>query len=122
MSWTTTDIPGLRNRTAVVTGANGGLGYETAHALAGAGATVVSAVRDQRKAALAQLRAATDPAAKGGEIYAPRFVNNGAPIRRPVLRRLGLDDAIDTLWHVSERETGESLVIGSGASGPAAAQ
>jgi NAD(P)-dependent dehydrogenase (short-subunit alcohol dehydrogenase family) len=56
--------------------------------------------------ALSQLRAATDPAAKGGEFYGPRWVNSGPPVRKPVLRRLGLDKAIDTLWEVSERETG----------------
>jgi NAD(P)-dependent dehydrogenase (short-subunit alcohol dehydrogenase family) len=39
--WTTADIPSLDGRTAVITGATGGLGYETALALAGAGATVV---------------------------------------------------------------------------------
>jgi NAD(P)-dependent dehydrogenase (short-subunit alcohol dehydrogenase family) len=55
--------------------------------------------------ALPQLRAATDPHARGGEFYAPRFVNNGPPVRRPILRRIGLTRAIDTLWQVSERET-----------------
>ena len=34
--WTTADIPSLSGKTAVVTGATGGLGYETAMALAGA--------------------------------------------------------------------------------------
>ena len=56
--------------------------------------------------ALSQLRAATDPAAKGGEFYGPRFVNSGPPVRKPVVRRLGLDTAIAALWEVSERETG----------------
>ena len=46
MSWSTKDIPDLTGRTAVVTGANGGLGLETAEALAVAGATVVLAARD----------------------------------------------------------------------------
>jgi NAD(P)-dependent dehydrogenase (short-subunit alcohol dehydrogenase family) len=54
MSWTTADIPDQRGRVAVVTGANGGLGLETAKALAGAGAHVVMAARDQAKAATAQ--------------------------------------------------------------------
>ncbi len=58
-----------------------------------------------------QLRAATDPAASGGEFYAPRFVNSGPPVRRPILRRLGLDEAIRTLWEVSERESGVALDI-----------
>ena len=56
--------------------------------------------------ALSQLRAATDPAAKGGEFYGPLFVNNGPPVRKPILRRLGMDKAIERLWEVSERETG----------------
>ena len=56
--------------------------------------------------ALSQLRAATDPAAKGGEFYGPRFVNSGPPVRKPVLRKLGMDTAIAALWEVSERETG----------------
>jgi NAD(P)-dependent dehydrogenase (short-subunit alcohol dehydrogenase family) len=51
--WTTTDIPDQTGRTAVVTGANTGLGYETAAALAAKGAHVVLAVRnlDKGKAA-----------------------------------------------------------------------
>ena len=61
--------------------------------------------------ALPQLRAATDPKARGGEFYAPRFVNNGAPVSRPVLRRLGLSKAIATLWEVSERETKIALDV-----------
>ena len=61
--------------------------------------------------ALPQLRAATDPGARGGEFFAPRFVNVGPPVRRPVLRRLGLSSAIATLWQVSERETGVRLDV-----------
>jgi NAD(P)-dependent dehydrogenase (short-subunit alcohol dehydrogenase family) len=59
--------------------------------------------------ALPQLRAATDPSARSGELYAPRFINNGPPVRRPILRIIGLDKAINTLWAVSERLTGEQL-------------
>jgi NAD(P)-dependent dehydrogenase (short-subunit alcohol dehydrogenase family) len=59
--------------------------------------------------ALPQLRAATDPRARSGEFYAPRFVNFGPPVRRPILRRIGLTRSIDVLWEVSERETGEVL-------------
>jgi NAD(P)-dependent dehydrogenase (short-subunit alcohol dehydrogenase family) len=56
-----------------------------------------------------QLRAATDPRARGGELYAPRFGSNGPPVRRPILRRFDLQKQIDVLWHVSERETGVAL-------------
>jgi NAD(P)-dependent dehydrogenase (short-subunit alcohol dehydrogenase family) len=59
--------------------------------------------------ALSQLRAATDPGAKGGELYGPLFVNSGPPVRKPVLRRLGMSRAIEKLWQVSERETGLEL-------------
>jgi NAD(P)-dependent dehydrogenase (short-subunit alcohol dehydrogenase family) len=47
--WTTADIPDQTGRTAVITGANTGLGYETAAALAGRGAQVVLAVRNLDK-------------------------------------------------------------------------
>jgi NAD(P)-dependent dehydrogenase (short-subunit alcohol dehydrogenase family) len=59
--------------------------------------------------ALSQLRAATDPNAKGGEFYGPLFVNNGPPVRKPILRRVGMNHAIAKLWEVSERETGVNL-------------
>ncbi len=47
--WSTADIPPLDGRTAVITGATGGLGYETALALAGAGAHVVLTGRNDAK-------------------------------------------------------------------------
>ena len=47
--WTTEDIPDQSGRVAVITGANTGLGLETARALAGRGASVVLAVRSVDK-------------------------------------------------------------------------
>ena len=47
--WTTADIPSLTGKTVVVTGATGGLGYETAMALAGAGAVVILTGRNEAK-------------------------------------------------------------------------
>jgi len=61
--------------------------------------------------ALSQLRAATDPHAKGGEFYGPRWVNNGPPVRKPIFRRVGMTSAITKLWRVSERETGVALTV-----------
>jgi len=61
--------------------------------------------------ALPQLRAAADPNAKGGEFYGPRWGNNGAPVRKPIMRP-GIDKRIDVLWAVSERETGVTFDFG----------
>jgi NAD(P)-dependent dehydrogenase (short-subunit alcohol dehydrogenase family) len=57
--WTTADIPPQTGKTVIITGATGGLGYETALALAGAGAAVVLTGRSDAKgaAALAKIRA-----------------------------------------------------------------
>jgi NAD(P)-dependent dehydrogenase (short-subunit alcohol dehydrogenase family) len=57
--WSVADIPSQAGRLAVVTGATGGLGLETALALAGAGGDVIVAGRDEAKgrAAVAAIQA-----------------------------------------------------------------
>ena len=65
----------MRGRTVVVTGANSGIGYETAVALAGMGATVVMAVRTP---------------AKGEAARAQLLARTGAPEERVVLGELDL--------------------------------
>jgi NAD(P)-dependent dehydrogenase (short-subunit alcohol dehydrogenase family) len=61
--WDTGEMPSLDGRTAVVTGANSGLGLVTARELARAGAHVVIAVRDVEKGrgALERIRSALSP-------------------------------------------------------------
>ena len=54
--WTAADMPGQGGRTAVVTGANSGIGFEAAAALARHGAHTVLACRDAGKAAAAAAR------------------------------------------------------------------
>jgi len=62
--WTSDDVPGQHGRLAVVTGANTGLGFETARVLAAHGASVVLAVRDTEKGKAAAARiAGTAPGA-----------------------------------------------------------
>jgi NAD(P)-dependent dehydrogenase (short-subunit alcohol dehydrogenase family) len=68
--WTIQDIAPQQGRLAVITGATGGLGYETALALADAGTQVVLAGRNQDKGAgaLAKIQAAHPTAAVSYEM------------------------------------------------------
>src|SRR3546814_4458100 len=54
-AWTTRDIPDQSGKLAIVTGATGGLGLETALGLAGAGAEVVLAGRNPAKGRAAEV-------------------------------------------------------------------
>ncbi|SDM61988.1 NAD(P)-dependent dehydrogenase, short-chain alcohol dehydrogenase family [Streptomyces sp. cf386] len=62
LAWDATRLPGLVGRTAVVTGANSGIGRTAADALARAGAHVVFAVRDleRGRAAAATVNGSTE--------------------------------------------------------------
>lgn len=50
-TWTLADMPDQIGRTAVITGANSGLGYLTAQAIAKRGGSIILACRDKHKAA-----------------------------------------------------------------------
>ena len=62
----------------------------------------------QDRGAESQLRAATDPRAKGGEFYGPAWGNTGNAVRKPIMRP-GRAKSIEILWQVSEELTGEAL-------------
>src|SRR3954469_19425400 len=59
--WTSADVPDQSGRIAVITGANSGLGYDTAAVLADKGAQVVLAVRnlDKGRQAADRIKAAS---------------------------------------------------------------
>ena len=65
MAWTCSDIPDQSGRTALITGANSGLGLESVRALADRGARVVLACRSLAKAEAACRELAADG---GGEL------------------------------------------------------
>src|SRR3954470_6864660 len=64
-TWSEADIPDQRSRTAMVTGANSGIGFEAARALAAKGARVLLACRDAQRGtdALERIKAAQPDAA-----------------------------------------------------------
>ncbi len=63
--------------------------------------------------ALPILRAATDPAARGGEYYGPRWYMSGRPVREtPSRRARNLGDAA-RLWAMSEQLTGATYAFGT---------
>jgi NAD(P)-dependent dehydrogenase (short-subunit alcohol dehydrogenase family) len=100
--------PGLSNTDLQArTVREGGAGWSGAFAQA----LTVRSGMTPLEGARPQLRAATDPRAKGGQLYAPRFGSNGPPVRRSILRRFDLQKQIDVLWQVSERETGIPLDV-----------
>ncbi|MCR6483679.1 SDR family NAD(P)-dependent oxidoreductase [Amycolatopsis sp. OK19-0408] len=59
-NWTDHDVPSQQGRVAVITGANTGLGFDTAKVLADHGAQVVLAVRDVEKGKQAAARLGAD--------------------------------------------------------------
>jgi len=85
--WQIDDAPAPIGRVAVITGANSGLGYETARALRSRGAQVVMACRSQDKATAAAARMAAD-----------------GPGLDPEIIQLDLDD-LHSVRHAAEEMT-----------------
>ena len=83
--WTTADVPDQSGRVAIVTGANTGIGYHTAAALAQTGAHVVLAVRNLEKGnlALARIVAAHPRRRRHAAGTGPQLAGLGARRRRP---------------------------------------
>lgn len=93
MKWTYDDIPDQTGRTAIVTGANAGIGYETARALASKGARVIMACRSRERGEAALARVKEEKPAGTAELelldlgslasvraFAERFLASDAPL------------------------------------------
>src|ERR1700691_1392651 len=94
--WTTADIPDQTGRVAIITGANTGLGYETARALAEHGAHVVLAVRNLDKGKDAAARITAD--GPRGEVALQELDLTSLDSVRAASRQLRSDyDRIDLL-------------------------
>jgi NAD(P)-dependent dehydrogenase (short-subunit alcohol dehydrogenase family) len=84
-------------------GGSGGLGVFLRFLTARLGMSV-------ERGGLIAIRAATDPDVPAETMYAPRWVANGAPVRRRLVRP-GADRAIRILWEISRRLTGLDIDV-----------
>ncbi len=94
--WTIDSIPDQSGRVAIVTGANSGIGFETARVLAARGATVVLACRSAEKAAraLSQIR---DAAPSADVTFLPLDLADLASVHSFVERFTALHSRLDLL-------------------------
>ncbi|MFH9038217.1 SDR family NAD(P)-dependent oxidoreductase [Streptomyces sp. NPDC017966] len=88
--WTEQHIPDQRGRVAVVTGANTGLGFETARMLAARGAAVVLAVRNVEKGKQAAARIAGDVTVQALDLTSLESIRSAAADLRAVHPRIDL--------------------------------
>jgi NAD(P)-dependent dehydrogenase (short-subunit alcohol dehydrogenase family) len=61
--------------------------------------------------ALPIVRAATDPAATGGQLYGPSLVFRGHPVVETPSRRARRSTDAQALWHLSEELTGTTVAV-----------
>ncbi|MHC3002475.1 SDR family NAD(P)-dependent oxidoreductase [Gordonia sp. GN26] len=89
-NWTEQHIPDQSGRVAVVTGANSGLGFETARMLAAHGATVVLAVRNVEKGREAAARMTGDVSVQALDLTSLNSIRTAAADLRAAHPRIDL--------------------------------
>ena len=89
-NWTEQDIPDQHGRVAIVTGANTGLGFETARMLAARGAAVVLAVRDVEKGKQAAARITGDVTVQALDLTSLDSIRSAAADLRATHPRIDL--------------------------------
>src|SRR5262245_1967891 len=94
MAWSESDIPDQSGRVAIVTGANSGIGYETARALAAKGARVVLACRSEEKGRDAERRVRV-AAPKADARFEPLDLGSLAPVRGLAERFAAAESRLD---------------------------
>jgi NAD(P)-dependent dehydrogenase (short-subunit alcohol dehydrogenase family) len=90
MTWTERDVPDQSGRVAVVTGANTGLGFETARVLAARGASVVLAVRDVEKGKQAAARMTGDVSVQALDLTSLESIRTAAADLHATHQRIDL--------------------------------
>jgi NAD(P)-dependent dehydrogenase (short-subunit alcohol dehydrogenase family) len=89
-NWTEQNIPEQHGRVAIVTGANTGLGFETARMLAARGASVVLAVRDVEKGKQAAARITGDVTVQALDLTSLDSIRSAAAELRATHPRIDL--------------------------------
>jgi NAD(P)-dependent dehydrogenase (short-subunit alcohol dehydrogenase family) len=96
MGFTEADIPAQDGRVAVVTGANSGIGFETARALAAKGARVVLACRDEGRGREAESRI-RDAVADADVRFEPLDLSSLASVEQFAEKLLAEESRLDIL-------------------------
>ncbi|CAL9342995.1 SDR family NAD(P)-dependent oxidoreductase [Streptomyces sp. enrichment culture] len=109
--WDERSIPDQRGRVAVVTGANTGLGFETARMLAERGATVVLAVRDVEKGGRAAARIAGDVGVQALDLASLDSIRSAAADLRAAHPRIDLLINNAGVMHPPKRTTADGFEL-----------